>query len=148
MKAVLTQLQQITRRTGVETCGHLYRDRAGKLKITPISRGGESFCDQDWQDRPDRELLAFFHSHGLYEPEIDSEVPTAFDIRSIMAPPPIDGWVVTPGGRIWHLDAASRSARLICGIGCAGSDPEFVKGDWGPIKNRYTLRELQRREAQ
>jgi hypothetical protein len=56
----------------------------------------------------------------------------------------IDGWVATPGGRLWHIDTEDMVTYQVCGIGCLPSDPRFVRGDMGQIDQSYRYRDLVR----
>ncbi len=54
----------------------------------------------------------------------------------------IDGWVATPGGRLWYIDTTDMVTFQICGIGCLPSDPEFIAGDGGIIEQSYSYDDL------
>jgi len=58
----------------------------------------------------------------------------------------VDGYVATPGGRLWFIDGQSGRARQICGLGCLTQDPDFKPEIYGPIKQSYTLGEIEQRE--
>jgi hypothetical protein len=45
----------------------------------------------------------------------------------------IDGYVATPGGRLWYIDTVDMVASQLCGIGCLPRDPKFVAGQNGEI---------------
>ena len=49
----------------------------------------------------------------------------------------IDGWVATPGGRLWYIDTTDMVTFQICGIGCLPSDP-----DSGIIEQSYSYDDL------
>ena len=54
----------------------------------------------------------------------------------------IDGYVATPGGRLWYLDTVDMVASQLCGIGCLPRDPKFVAGQNGEIVLSYTYDDL------
>ena len=60
----------------------------------------------------------------------------------------VNGWLVTPGGRIWYIDSERGVTRQICGRNCVPADPNFEPEVFGPIKKSYTLRDLERRDAE
>ena len=73
--------------------------------------------------------------------DYNSEVPSGADMEGDEAEG-IDGWVGTPGGRLWYIDTTDMITRQICGIGCIPSDPDFVRGDSGLIEQSYSYDEL------
>ena len=54
----------------------------------------------------------------------------------------------TPGGRFWFVDGQTGVSRQICSLGCLPQDPDFVPGVFGPVAQRYTLADLDRRESE
>jgi hypothetical protein len=127
-----------------EYCGTIGADRNGRLLHSEPRRGGRDSCTP--RDHPDAwDVFASFHTHGGFDPEADSEVPSVYDVQSDMAEG-LDGYVATPGGRLWFIDGQTGVVRQICGLGCLPADPDFVPGLFGPIATRYTLSELDRRE--
>ena len=59
----------------------------------------------------------------------------------------IDGYVATPGGRLWYIDTEDMIATQICGLNCLPRDGRFVKGADGRVERSYTYEELIQREA-
>ena len=57
----------------------------------------------------------------------------------------IDGYVSTPGGRVWRVEPDVQAALLICGQGCVAVDPNYDFADDFGIRNRYTVAQLQAR---
>ena len=57
----------------------------------------------------------------------------------------IDGYVSTPGGRVWRVELDERAALLICGQGCVEVDPNYRYSDDFGIRSRYTVQELRAR---
>ena len=58
----------------------------------------------------------------------------------------IDGYVSTPGGRLWYVDGAELIVSHICGVGCHTKDPNFEAGLDGDIKVSYSIDELRASE--
>ena len=146
-KSVLAEAQALTLQRGREYCGYIGVDENGRLAASKPRRGRKSACrpknpPRDWQD-----IVASYHTHGTYTEDADSEVPSSDDIRAD-ANEGIDGYLVTPGGRMWYIDGLEFTARQICGKGCFPSDPDFVAEDFGPVKSVYTIHELEIREEE
>ena len=68
----------------------------------------------------------------------DSAVATDIDAR-------IDGFIATPGGRIWHVDWQEESATQICGAGCLEQDPDYAGAPQENLPDRYSFEDLQAR---
>lgn len=139
-KAVLSQLQSKSIREDREYCGYIARRDDGTLIATTARRGQLDHCTPRLP-REDVELVASFHTHGAYDYDADSELPSPEDLEADIFEQ-VDGWVSTPGGRLWFNDHETATTRQICGIGCLPSDPAFERGVAGRIENRYTLRGL------
>ena len=58
-----------------------------------------------------------------------------------------DGYVATPGGRVWYLDTTDMVASQLCGEGCVASDPNFMRGAAGPVASAYSYKGLRARDA-
>ncbi len=125
-----------------EYCGYFGRDGSGAFVASTPKRGGSDFCDLDISEHG-YEVLASYHTHAAFDTDTFNEVPSDVDLLSDMGDD-VYGFVATPGGRIWLTNPDTRSARQLCGIGCVTSDPQFIRGDAGPIAQSYTLRELRR----
>lgn len=90
-------------------------------------------------------MLASWHTHAAHDPGAWSEVPTLADILADRDEG-IDGYVATPGGRLWHVDTSAMSVRQVCPQGCVPADPAFVPGEEGEILQRYSFPRIRRRE--
>lgn len=123
-----------------EFCGYLGRTGLGRLKVTAFRKGGRHGCTPD---RPGRGFrpIASIHTHGAYHPDVPAEFPTTQDM-DVDAAEGINGYVATPGGRLWYLDSRARVAVQVCGVGCLVMDPDFRAGDDGIIARRYTYDQL------
>ena len=58
----------------------------------------------------------------------------------------LDTRKTTPGGRLWYIDTTDMITSQLCGLGCMGQDPNFIKGVDGEIRRSYTYDELIDRE--
>lgn len=139
-QAVLTVLQPLLFKSDREYCGYLARRPDGTLFATPARRGLLDLCRPLLPDGP-ATLIASYHTHGAFNIRADSEVPSPEDIQADMAER-VDGWVATPGGRLWFIDHRAATARQVCGPACLPQDPHFLPGQVGPIAQSYSLRAL------
>jgi len=138
---LLNGIQAESIRLNVEFCGFLYLDAAGRIAATPPVRGTLSGCIVELREPT---TFASYHTHGAYEDQYDSEVPSVEDMLGDFRLG-VDGYISTPGGRVWRVDYDARTAFQICGLGCVRSDPGFVPRDEAGVRQSYTLPELRRR---
>lgn len=124
-----------------EYCGLIGVDAAGHYVATPARRGGTSSCLPPETAGPGITVLASYHTHGAYDPDFLTEIPSFDDIRTDIEDD-TDGYIATPGGRFWYVDARAKEARLICGAMCLVSDVRFKEDPEFPVRDRYTLRDL------
>ncbi len=143
-REVLTRLQYDSFTANAEHCGYIGLDQAGQIMLTPINRGSEASCELP-AIPAGMTLLASFHTHGTYSPYYASEFPTSDDMLSDMAQN-VDGYISTPGGRLWYVDSDTRTVRQLCGRGCLPQDPNYRPEDDGPVEPMFTLADLQRWE--
>ncbi len=142
--SVLAGLQGRSVSQNREFCGFIGLTAEGALAASPPLRGQEAGC------RPEEPpagftILASYHTHGAYSEEFDSEVPSLDDLWADIHEG-IDGYVSTPGGRIWFNSSAQRKVRQLCGVGCILSDPNFQPELVHPVAKRYDLAGLKIRE--
>lgn len=140
-RGVLLQLQARSFAENREYCGYIGRLPDGSLAATEVTRGDTWSCQSVGDESRFTEIIASFHTHGGFDRAADSEVPSAGDVQSDIAER-VNGYVATPGGRLWYIDYRRATARQICGLGCMGQDPDFIAGDAGPIAETYSLRDL------
>ncbi|MEX0286769.1 MAG: DUF4329 domain-containing protein [Paracoccaceae bacterium] len=127
-----------------EYCAYLGRLSNGRLKVTAYNEGGRNGCTPlrpGGGFRP----IASIHTHGAYDPRVPAEFPTTLDMDMDRAEG-INGYVATPGGRLWYLDSRSGVAVQLCSIGCLNRDPAFRPGDDGVIRRSYSYDQLKRLE--
>ncbi len=126
-----------------EFCGYIERGPDGSFATTPVQGGNEVSCDPG-PVTPG--TIASFHTHGAYTPDYNNELPSSEDLYTDFANR-IDGYISTPGGRIWRVDYDRRRAFLMCGAGCVRTDPDDIPADAGPIRRSYSIDALQRIEG-
>ncbi|WP_299149620.1 DUF4329 domain-containing protein [uncultured Tateyamaria sp.] len=124
-----------------EYCGLIGLDPAGALVATEPRRGRVSSCLP-----PDPRFVGFtvvasYHTHGSYSPEFLTEVPSFDDMRTDIEDD-TDGYIATPGGRLWYVDARARVARQVCGVSCLIPDPNYREDPDFPVRQTYTLNQL------
>lgn len=137
---LLTELQGRSFADNREYCGTIGIASDGQLVASRARRGRRDGCRPSRLPRGARPL-ASFHTHAAYDPAADSELPSPQDLESDMSEG-IDGFVATPGGRLWFNDSVMGTTRLICGPYCLPADPAFGDGAWGYPAPFYTLQGL------
>jgi hypothetical protein len=127
-----------------EYCGYFLRSDAGGIIPTTPSRG--RFAECEYAAVPaGAQVFASYHTHGAYGADYDNEVPSVTDLLSDFDFG-VNGYVSTPGGRVWKVDLASQSTVQICGLGCVLVDPDFVPNDEAGVQRSYTLAQLSQRQ--
>ena len=143
MKAQLNAIQPRSIAEDREYCGYLGILSNGDFAISGPKRGQPAGCTPDNPPATMR-VIASYHTHAAYAPRYDSEVPSATDLEGDIQEG-INGYVSTPGGRMWFTDGAAQSTTQICGIGCLVADPRF-RPEPDPVKQSYSLAELRQRQ--
>lgn len=144
VSSLLAGLNRTSFAQNTEICGYLGRDPQGNLFTTENATGREAEC---YLPTPpaNMTLLASYHTHGTYSPEYDSEFPTTTDMDSDRAAN-IDGYISTPGGRLWHVDSDTMVVTELCGVGCLPMDPGYRPDEAGRITTSYTYAALRQHE--
>ena len=145
-KATLGALQGPSFDNNREYCGYFAYDENEDLVATPATTGGQDSCLYEGPEDGFVMVLSY-HTHGRFDTEYAAEVPSVSDIEADEGEG-IDGFVATPGGRLWYVDTTDMIVRQICGLGCLPQDPRFIEGDAGPVENSYTYQELLDYEGQ
>ena len=145
-RATLGALQGPSFEENREYCGYLAYDAEENLVATPATRGDRDSCAYEGPEDGFVMVLSY-HTHAAFDPDYASEVPSVSDIESDEAEG-IDGFVATPGGRLWYVDTTDMIVRQICGLGCVYQDPDFIAGADGEISISYTYQELLDYEAE
>ena len=142
--SVLDSLQARSIAESREYCGLILRAPDGGLVTSAIFAGAEDNCSMP---SVIGDVVATFHTHGSYGPEYDNEVPSVSDVMGDLSQR-VDGYVATPGGRVWHIDYETRRINLLCGPLCITSDPNDVPKDAGFVPASFTLPQLRARFGQ
>ncbi|SEW06856.1 protein of unknown function [Aliiroseovarius sediminilitoris] len=140
VKKVFAKLQPISIRANREYCGYIGYDRSGKLVASKAWRGGKGTCRARDPDNLVN-VVSSYHTHGAFSSRYANEVPSGDDMATDEFEG-VNGWVATPGGRLWYIDTQKMVARHVCGIGCLPMDANFLEGDMGPIAPRYQYDQL------
>ena len=140
MKQVFGQIQPLSFERNREYCGYIGYDADGNLAASQARRGRKSSCRPNNPDNLEV-IIASYHTHGAYNGDEGSEVPSVEDMEGDEAEG-IDGFVATPGGRLWYVDTEDMTIRQICGVGCLDQDPEFEPYADVDIEKSYSYDEL------
>ncbi|WP_231703952.1 DUF4329 domain-containing protein [Cochlodiniinecator piscidefendens] len=140
-QSVLNNLQQQSFQRNREFCGYIGFDNAGQLIATPATMGRPDSCEPP--EPYNMLVVASYHTHGAFDPDALAEFPSADDMEADEAEG-IDGYVATPGGRLWYIDSTDMEASQLCGIGCLAKDPNFIAGLDGHIQQSYRYSDLVR----
>jgi len=139
MTGFFTRLQSHSFAKESEYCGFLGRGANGRLRVTQPLQGNRDSCRLEWPR--DMEVIASYHTHGTFDFTYQNELPSDVDMLSDQQLG-VDGWIATPGGRIWHIDSKRMVAAQVCGTGCLPIAPNFYKAQAGDIAATYTYDEL------
>lgn len=124
-----------------EYCGLIGLDAGGALIATVPRRGQVSSCLPPDPASVSFVVVASYHTHGAYSPDYFTEVPSFDDMRTDIQDG-TDGYVATPGGRLWYVDARNRIARQVCGRNCLIPDPDHREDPGFTVQASYTLDDL------
>jgi hypothetical protein len=124
-----------------EYCGFFGRDPGGKIAATRPRRGKYNTC-QLGSPPPLLAVFASYHTHAGFDRDSYNEVPSTQDLRSDIASE-TDGYVSTPGGRLWFSDYRAKEVRQICGAGCLPQDPLYRPGKFMKVRRSYSLADLE-----
>jgi len=145
IKARLNAIQPRSIAEDREYCGYLGLLPNGDFAISPPKRGAPAGCTPA-NPPANMRIIASYHTHAAYAPRYDSEVPSATDLEGDISEG-INGYVSTPGGRLWFTDGAARSTTQVCGIGCVAADPRFRPEHANPVQQSYSLAALRLRQS-
>lgn len=142
-RSFLNAIQPASIADRVEYCGYFYVEADGSVAATPPLKGTFATCNMP-APRQDDTIFASYHTHGAFGRNYDNEVPSVTDLRSDFDFR-VDGYVSTPGGRVWHVDYGTRTTRQICGLSCVYTDPNFQPVDEASVRQSYTIQTLAQR---
>lgn len=120
-----------------EYCGYFLMT-GGAIGATPPIPGTLASCSQP---PPPPNAFASYHTHGAFDAAYDNEVPSPEDMLGDFAFG-IDGYISTPGGRVWRVEVDERAALQVCGLGCVAVDPGFVPRNEAAIPPRLVVRDV------
>lgn len=123
-KSVLDGLQAQSFDLDREFCGYIGVNGSRTYVASEPTRGRKGSCRAG--DPGEMDVLASYHTHGGYSEYHDSEIPSVDDLRADIEEG-VDGYISTPGGRVWFSDASDSEARLTCGLKCVASDVDFIE---------------------
>ena len=141
----LEQLQDQSIARNQELCGVIFEDAQGALHTSKVYAGGRAACALDWGVPLGNHVVASFHTHGAHDSAFDSEVPSIIDMATDIDAR-IDGFISTPGGRLWHVRWQDEAAVQVCGEGCLQQDPAYRKGSGLAVPMQLTLEDISARE--
>jgi Domain of unknown function (DUF4329) len=137
---LFVKLQPLSIRHDREYCGHIGYDAKGVLRATEPFPGDASTClPRDPVELAD--VVASYHTHAAFALDFHNELPSQQDVDGD-AEQGMDGYVATPGGRLWFVDGKEQTVRQICPVNCLPTDPKFVFSDGGPVEKFYTYDRL------
>lgn len=142
VRDMFQQMQRLSFQKGVEVCGFVGYDRDGRLAHSGPETGDYATCDMDWPGN--LTVIASYHTHGLFDPDYVAEMPSDQDMLSDQSMA-VNGWVATPGGRLWHVDSARMTTRQICMQSCLPRAPGYDPATDGSIAKSYDFDQLVRR---
>ncbi|MBV1865309.1 MAG: DUF4329 domain-containing protein [Rhodobacteraceae bacterium] len=136
-KAFFSTIQEISFADNREYCGYIGLNAEGGFAATPAKRGKRNYCVPRYAPR-DFRVLASYHTHGAASLAFDTEVPSFDDLRADIYEG-IDGYIATPGGRVWYDDAAKQRSVLLCGVKCVTADPDYTDNKYLPVGTMLDL---------
>lgn len=134
---LMESMNALSVRFNREVCGYVLRHPNGAYSSTKVSWGGHASC-ASLPVVPGMDVVSSWHTHAAWGRGYDGEVPSIQDVEGDMRMG-VNGWVGTPGGRLWHVDGRTGSMRQVCGRGCLPEDPNFFPEEHGPVGETYTL---------
>ncbi len=116
----LARLQATSFADGVEYCGFVGIDRAASLVATPAVRGTHAGCTLPLYPAA-TQITASYHTNAGYDVAYNSEIPSALDMDTDRLNH-TNGYVATPGGRLWFIDTARATTCQLCATPCLPRD--------------------------
>lgn len=144
-RAILTQLQPLSFEKRREYCGFIGYNANAQLEASDPVPGTQASCSAPFPRH--LAVVASYHTHGDFDHGYFNEVPSDIDVDSD-AEFLLNGYVSTPGGRLWFIDGRGETLHQICGIACLPVAPGFYKGINGDIAHTYTFDALRAKLAE
>ncbi|MBF9043054.1 DUF4329 domain-containing protein [Rhodobacterales bacterium HKCCE4037] len=135
--ALMEQMNRLSVTFNREVCGFILQDNEGNYSTTKASWGGEASC-ASMPLEPGMRAVSSWHTHAAWGRGYDGEVPSIQDVEGDMRYG-VNGWVGTPGGRLWFVNGTTGTMIQACGRDCIPVDPNFFPEEHGPVAESYTL---------
>ncbi|WP_166415933.1 DUF4329 domain-containing protein [Cochlodiniinecator piscidefendens] len=123
-----------------EFCGFIYYDLDGNLRASPPQKGTTDSCTHDYPNDASR-IFASYHTHAAFDPNYLNEYPSTIDMEGDFASDN-NGYIATPGGRLWFVDYRKRIARQLCGYHCLPADRRYREAPSDRPMQSVTLPQL------
>lgn len=120
-----------------EVCGFIVINPQGEMESTKASWGTNASC-ASLPIEPGYRPISSWHTHAAWGEGYDGEVPSTVDVEGDMRMG-VNGWVATPGGRLWFIDGRTGNMHQVCGRECLPTDPNFFPEEHGPVQKSYSL---------
>ena len=146
IKQVMAKAQALSFQNNREYCGYLVLDEHDNMLATDLTKGRVDSCESaDF----DENLYPFasFHTHGAHVDGESYELPSYTDAQGDLEEQ-VDGYVATPGGRLWFINSQDRTIIMICDRGCVPADPRFNEHPEDQPDDFYTFKELKALEEE
>ena len=143
-RSTLADLQEISIARNQEFCGVIYEDERGTLHSSRVYEGERAACAFDWGLPLGNNVVASFHTHGGYDRDFDSEIPSVEDLANDIDAR-VDGFISTPGGRLWRVSWQEENVTQICSAGCLPHDPNYPGTHRQSLQQSYGFEELKLR---
>ena len=134
---IFEDLNKRSVQTNREFCGYLYLDGQGALVATRPVKGSTHGCSSGFPGDA-REVIASYHTHAAYDFSSFNEYPSDIDLEGDFQNR-LNGYIATPGGRLWFVDYKKRVARQLCGYRCLPFDRRYRENRENRPKTHVTL---------
>lgn len=134
-REILTELQPLSFEKKREYCGYIGYNETGVLIASRPVSGTMDGCAAPFPRN--LAITASYHTHGDYDHGYFNEIPSDIDMEGDKQFY-MNGYVATPGGRLWYIDTQIMITRQICGLSCLPVAKGFRKGGMGDVAESYT----------
>ena len=136
---VLTDLNRHSIFVDLEFCGFIYRED-GVLHATRSAKGDAASCRPIAPDG-DVAIFASYHTHAAFDPASFNEYPSIQGMEGDFGRFE-NGYISTPGGRLWFVNNQKRRARQLCGYRCLPFDPHYSEASKDAAPYLVTIEDL------
>ena len=140
VKTTLNNLQARSIAENREYCGYIGLTADGSLTATEARRGSRNTCVPRTAPKS-MTVLASYHTHGATSETYVTELPSFEDMYQDIVGG-VDGYIATPGGRVWYNDVRARRTNLLCGLNCVAADPSHRDREYLPVGVSFTVDEM------